>query len=175
MESDRGCALFAAAYLDSALSDLLSRSFVNSRSIANDLFEGNAPLSAFSSRIKMAFYLGVISEECRTDLDTIRKIRNDFAHEAGLISFDSQSIADRCRNLGFSYHSRDARPRAHFTSAASGILATVHVMSFASVAPKARPDDRPTEAEKMAAREDAKKAVKSIEVEIKRGAGDANA
>ena len=70
-ESDRGCALFAAAYLDSALSDLLFLSFVESKKIEDDLFEGNAPLSAFSSRIKMAFYLGRISAECRAVLEQL--------------------------------------------------------------------------------------------------------
>lgn len=174
-ESDRGCALFAAAYLDSALSDLLFLSFVESKKIEDDLFEGNAPLSAFSSRIKMAFYLGRISAECRADLDTIRKIRNDFAHEAGLISFDSQSTADRCRNLGFSYHPRDARPRAHFTAAASGILGILHGVGLQSVAPRVRADDRPTEAEKVTARKNAEEAVKSLEEELKKRAGGENA
>src|SRR5438445_1903262 len=151
-ESDRGCALFASAYLDKALSDLLYLSLVESKKIEEDLFEGTAPLASFSSRIKLAFYLGRISAQCRTDLDTIRKIRNDFAHDAPLISFDTQSIADRCRNLGFSYQLRNAAPRAHFTAAASGILATIHGTALQSVAPKQKPDDRPTETAKESAR-----------------------
>ena len=75
-ESDRGCALFAAAYLDKALSDVLFLSLVENKKIEAELFEGNAPLATFSSRIKLAFYLGKISTACRSDLETIRKIRD---------------------------------------------------------------------------------------------------
>jgi hypothetical protein len=41
-ESDRGCALFAAAFLDKTLSDLLYLSLVNDKKVERDLFEGNA-------------------------------------------------------------------------------------------------------------------------------------
>lgn len=157
-ESDRGCALFAAAYLDKTLSDLLFLSLVESKKIEFELFEGNAPLATFSSRIKMAFYLGRISGECRSDLEAIRKIRNDFAHDANHISFETQSIADRCRTLGFSYHLKEARPRAHFTAACCGILRILHKNSLESIAPAIKPDDRPTEAQKASHRESVDKA-----------------
>lgn len=161
-ESDRGCALFAAAYLDKALSDLLYLSLVENKRIEEELFEGTAPLSSFSSRIKLAYYLGRVSAECRRDLDTIRGIRNDFAHDPGVISFDTQSIADRCRNLEFSYHLKDARPRSHFTAAACGILAILHVSALKSVAPTVMGDDRPSEAQKEAIRKQVADATKEL-------------
>lgn len=157
-ETDRGCALFTAAYLDKALSDLLYVSLVEHNKMEDDLFKGEAPLSAFSARIKFAFYLGKISAVCRADLDTIRKIRNDFAHDARLISFNTQSIADRCRNLAFSYHQKEGDPRGHFTSAASGILAKLHILTLTSAAPVEVPDDRPSEAEKEKGRKQAEEA-----------------
>ena len=169
-ESDRGCALFAAAFLDKALSDLLYLSLVTDKRIEKDLFEGTAPLSSFSARIKLAFYLGKISKECRADLDTIRSIRNEFAHHAELVSFDSQSVADRCRNLQFSFHKRENRPRGHFTAAASGILAMLQTTGLKWVAPTMKPDDRATEAEKEAekeaARAQAKQAVQELEEKL---------
>jgi hypothetical protein len=161
-ESDRGCALFAAAYLDNALYDLLYLSLVESKKIEEELFEGTAPFANFSARIKLAFYLGKISAACRTDLDTIRKIRNDFAHDATLISFDSQSVADRCRNLAFSYHLSEGRPRGHFTAAAAGILGKIHVATLESVAPKQKPDDQPSEAEKEVGRKQAENTMKKL-------------
>lgn len=157
-ESDRGCALFAAAYLDTALENLLRATVLESKKIDEELFEGTAPLATFSGRIKLAYYLGLISSEFRADLETIRKIRNDFAHDATILSFDSQSIADRCRNLGFSYQDAAARPRAHFTAAASGLIATIHAMTIGAKRPKPRPDDRPSEKDKATARERAKAA-----------------
>ena len=170
-ESDRGCALFASAYLDKALSDLLYLSLVYNKDIEKDLFKGTAPLSCFSSRIKLTFYLGKISADCKRDLDTIRGIRNDFAHDPSLISFDTQSIADRCRNLAFSYHKKDARPRSHFTAAACGILAIVQTTGLKSVAPTPRPDDRHREASKEAIRKLVEEAVKEIEAATKKASG----
>lgn len=173
-ESDRGCALFAAAFLDKALSDLLYLSLVADKRIEKDLFEGTAPLSSFSARIKLSFYLGKISKECRADLDTIRGIRNEFAHHAELISFDNQSIADRCKNLQFSYHKRESRPRGHFTAAASRILAMLQATGLNSVASTVKPDDRPTQAEKEAARAQAELAVQEREQVLQQqGSSDA--
>lgn len=163
-ESDRGCALFAAAYLDKALSDLLYLSLVTDKRVEKDLFDGNAPLSAFSSRIKLAYYLGKISKECRADLDTIRGIRNDFAHDARIISFEDQSLADRCRNLQFSYHEKkDVRPRAHFTAATCGLLAMIQSTGLQSVAPTVKADDSPSEAAKVEARKQALDALAEFE------------
>jgi DNA-binding MltR family transcriptional regulator len=152
VETDRGCALFAAAYLDKALSDLLRVSLVQDQNIDDDLFKGIRPLSSFSSRIVLTYYLGKISLECRRDLDMIRKIRNDFAHHASLISFDTQEMTNRCKTLSFSYHTKDGRPRAHFTAAVSGILALLHARTSNAVAPIALADDRPTEAKKAITR-----------------------
>lgn len=158
-ESDRGCALFAAAYLDSALEGLFRSSVVEGKKIDEELFEGSSPLATFSGRIKLAYYLGLISAEFRADLETIRKIRNDFAHDATLLSFETQSIADRCRNLGFSYQEPTARPRAHFTAAASGLVATIHGLTIKAKRPTPKPDDRPSEKEKATARKRAEAAV----------------
>jgi hypothetical protein len=56
---DSGCAPFAAAYLDASLADLLYVSLVSNKSTEQDLFGGTAPLATFSSRIKVAYYLGL--------------------------------------------------------------------------------------------------------------------
>lgn len=162
-ESDRGCALFAAAYLDTALEALLKASFVEDRKVEGDLFEGTAPLSSFSAKIKLAYFLGIISDQCRRDLDTIRKIRNDFAHDATIISFETQSIADRCYNLGFSCHEPDGSPRGHFTAAASCILGTLHALTLKVERPPMKPDDRPSEEEKEAVQ---KQTIESLAAEL---------
>lgn len=69
----------------------------------NDLFNGgNSPLSSFSSRIKMSYALGLISENERKALDQIRSIRNDFAHNEGnyeLSVHSVRSMRDKVRNL----------------------------------------------------------------------------
>lgn len=152
-ESDRGCALFAAAYLDVCLSDLLRVSLVENKNIDKDLFDGTAPLSGFSSRIKLAYYLGLISRNCRRDLDIVRGIRNDFAHQPEIISFESQSIRDRCKNLSFSYQEKDADPRSHFTAAVMGVLTNIHIATLTTTRHAEKPDDTPSEEDKKRPRE----------------------
>ena len=42
-ETDRGCALMAAAYLEDQLAELLMLYFVDDASLAKDVFEHNGP------------------------------------------------------------------------------------------------------------------------------------
>lgn len=99
-QSDRAIAIVSASILDVQLRNILLEYMIKEKDINKDLFEGNSPLSTFSSKIKACYYLGLISEDEYKNIDTIRKIRNDFAHQLINISFDNnQSIKDRCRNL----------------------------------------------------------------------------
>ena len=134
-ESDRGCALFAASFIDDALAILLRASLVSDNKIEQALFSGTAPLATFSSRISMSFYLGKLPLPCRQDLDIVRKIRNEFAHRAEAISFTDKGIADRCRTLHFSLRKKNAPPRAHFTSATCALLALIHEATIKSSIP----------------------------------------
>ncbi|WP_157980926.1 MltR family transcriptional regulator [Aliidiomarina shirensis] len=156
-ETDRGCALFATSYLDKALSDLLYCALAHDKKIKNDLFEGNAPLASFSSRIKLAFYLGKISKIERRDLDLLRKIRNEFAHNADAIDFEVEKIKSQCGELSFSYHEKDHRPRGHFTAACLGILANIHNETLLCQAPEIKADNAPSEERKKKARDDAQR------------------
>jgi hypothetical protein len=152
-ESERGCALFAAAYLDHSLSDLLYVSLVANKKIENDLFEGTAPLASFSSRIKMAYYLGFISPPCRRDLDIIRGIRNDFAHKLDADSFSIPSIRDRCKALAYSYHEKDEDPKAHYISAVMRILGHIQSATLNATQHEEKPSDVPSEEDKAAYRQ----------------------
>lgn len=126
-ESDRGCALFSAAYLDVSLGELLRCCMVQNKKVDEELFKGQAPLSTFSARIKMAYFLGLISQSERTDLEIIRNVRNEFAHHPEYIDFEVQSIRDRCGNLTHHWHEDTERARAKFTGSVSALLALIHV------------------------------------------------
>lgn len=152
-ESDRGCALFAAAYLDTRLSDLLYVYLVENKQIEGDLFAGTAPLSTFSSRIKMAYYLGLISEASRRELDIIRRIRNDFAHKVADLSFDEPPMSDRCKSLAMSYHETTESPRNHFTASSAYLLGLVLRATLSTPALKPHPDDSPSLEKKKQLRE----------------------
>ncbi|RAT95702.1 MltR family transcriptional regulator [Brevibacillus sp. Leaf182] len=100
-ETDRGCALMAGAFLDDQIKYLLKDFLVDDKRSFDNLFSGTGGLSSFSSRIEMAYLLGLISPSIKRDLNLIRKIRNKFAHSAQKISFDTSGISDRCNDLSF--------------------------------------------------------------------------
>lgn len=99
-QSDRAIAIVCASIIDLQLKDILKEFMIKRKEIDKDLFEGNSALSNFSSKIKMCYYLGLISLDEYKNLDRIRKIRNMFAHQLINISFENnQSIRDTCNNL----------------------------------------------------------------------------
>ena len=57
------------------------------KEINKRLFRGYGPLSTFSSRIDIAYALGLISAEIHQELTKIRNIRNLFAHFSGATKF----------------------------------------------------------------------------------------
>lgn len=99
--SDRAAAIVAAAFLDDILKELLTDFLVPAKSAAENkkLFGTQGPLGSFSSKITMAHRLGLISEWERTAIDAIRDVRNDFAHVTEGVSFETQSVRDRVKNI----------------------------------------------------------------------------
>jgi mannitol operon repressor len=97
-ESPRGRVLVACSFLEGQLKEIIESYFV----LGSDkklLLEGfNAPLGTFSARIKTAHCLGLISDFERDDCETLRRIRNEFAHNYKT-SFEDHKIADLCKNL----------------------------------------------------------------------------
>jgi hypothetical protein len=98
-ESDRGVVLITAAFLDEALASLLRRCLIDQQDVVDELFGNDRPLGTFSARIRMTYCLGHMSSATFRDLETIRGIRNEFAHSWDMISFSTQSVRDRCMNL----------------------------------------------------------------------------
>jgi DNA-binding MltR family transcriptional regulator len=124
-ETDRGCALMAAAYLADQLEVLLRRTFVDDRDVIDELLRPLGPLGSFSGRIEICYALGLLPNQTRRDLHLIRKIRNDFGHVAKILTFAEPAISARCGELRHSVHEPEARPRAKFTNAVLGVCGAV--------------------------------------------------
>jgi len=108
-ESDRAAAVLSAAYLDLQLFHLLSAFLVdNSRErgelLGNEYSGGDKPLGTFSARIRASYCLGLIGEIEHHDLDLIRRIRNEFAHQLHGLTFESDQIKGRCIELHVPMH-----------------------------------------------------------------------
>lgn len=84
--------------LDHDLEQLLRTVMIDDRSV-DELMDDGQALQSFSSKLKLAYALGLISEMIRRDLYSLNKIRNAFAHEADVTSFDKAPVCDLCRNL----------------------------------------------------------------------------
>jgi len=99
-ETERGLATTAAAILDHLVARRIE-SFLLDDPGATKRLLGNpfSPLGSFAARTAAAFSLGLISDDERDDLDCIRDIRNDFAHQPISPSFTDQSIAQKVRNM----------------------------------------------------------------------------
>jgi DNA-binding MltR family transcriptional regulator len=98
-ESDRACVILAAANLDDQLYNLIKAKLVPYAGAEDDLLDGDRPLSTFSSRITMAYRLGLIDSAFCRHLNLIRKIRNEYAHSSGTVSLEGGSVASRIHEL----------------------------------------------------------------------------
>jgi len=125
-ESDRGCVLSAAAFLENELGRLLKKVLVQDEKLFKVLFEGYGPLATFSARIDLAYGLGYLAPLQRRDLHLIRKIRNIFAHRAGEVTFEDSEISSRCLELYHDIYNENLPPRKKFIRVVVGIAAPIH-------------------------------------------------
>ncbi len=139
-ESDRGCALLAAAYLDQQLERLLRSWLVADAKVAVNLFGRMRPLASFASRIDLAYLCGLIGPEARRDLHLIRDIRNEFGHTPAPLTFEASSVASRCRELRYRWLAMSSRPRRLFESSVMAVLAIIHT-AIASAQPRISTND----------------------------------
>jgi mannitol operon repressor len=100
-ETDRGAAVLGAAFLEEYLQRLI-KAFLVDHSKSSDLFDGaSPPLGTLSAKIAAAFAMGLVTADERQELDLIRKIRNEFAHELEGLSFEDDLICNLCNKLKF--------------------------------------------------------------------------
>lgn len=93
-ESETAQVLIFFSYLDDRMRAILRANMAHMGSSAADerLFGLNGPLATFNTRTLMAFHLGWLSSSVKRMLDAIRKIRNEFGHNAFKVSFKDQVI-----------------------------------------------------------------------------------
>jgi DNA-binding MltR family transcriptional regulator len=108
-ESDRAAAILGATYVESIVEDLLRSSLVDHPDV-DAMFRGIGPFSSFSAKTAMLFAMGKINEASRSDLDLIRKIRNEFAHTLAESDFQQTKIAAWCVELTGAWAGEFAEP-----------------------------------------------------------------
>lgn len=100
-ESERGRVLIACSYLDALLRDIINSALRETKE-SLQLLEGfNAPLGTLGSRATAAYAMGLITSNEFRECETLRKVRNKFAHNVHA-SFDLPDIKALCKNLTMS-------------------------------------------------------------------------
>lgn len=100
-ESERGKILLLAGKIDELLCQLLQTFFKPHRGKKSDdkLFMPMGPLGSFSSRIEMAYRVGLISKTSADCLDILRDIRNKGAHKIEPFSYENGKYSESFKNF----------------------------------------------------------------------------
>jgi DNA-binding MltR family transcriptional regulator len=96
---DRVAGIVAGSLLEDQLLRVLKDHMIQDDKVLGEMFQGVGPLATHSSRVKLAYLLQIIDEVVMKDLIIIKDIRNLFAHSLEPLSFGTQKIQDKCKNL----------------------------------------------------------------------------
>ncbi len=100
--NERGFVLVCGSFIERWLMIILQNHLVENDldglDVTQYIFDKNGVLGTFSSKIQFCYALGLISDNEYKRIETIRKIRNSFAHEIE-VTLQTQKIKDLCKNL----------------------------------------------------------------------------
>ncbi len=96
---ERGAALSASSALDRILQELLMAALSEDKYSLGELFKPNRSLSNMTAKAHLAFLMGLITKEVRTDILSIARIRNLFAHNEDAETFTHPAIATEVEKL----------------------------------------------------------------------------
>jgi len=133
-ESDRASVILTSSIIEELLGKLLLCRLAPTPAASDELLDGaNAPMSTFSSRISVCYRIGLISATLARDLNIVRRIRNEFAHNVIGANFSNRATTNRIGELAKSisgmmlkYRTKETAfgqgPRAEFGFATSCII-----------------------------------------------------
>jgi len=96
--SPRTGTLVAASFVENHLEHLTRSRMKDDKKLLDKMFASSGVLGTFSAKINIGYLINIYSQPTWKELDTIRDIRNDFAHKLD-VSYDTQSVKDRCASL----------------------------------------------------------------------------
>jgi hypothetical protein len=99
-QNDRTAAIILGSVVELNLQEAIQGRWPPiSNTLRETIFDGYGPLADFSSKIDVGFAMGIFGPQTRTDLHSIRWIRNRFAHSMGSITFETDKIAERTKQI----------------------------------------------------------------------------
>lgn len=97
--TDRAAAIIGGGYVEERLLRALKGHLRRNEKTFSWLFHHSGPLASFEAKIKLGILVGLLTEEFAHDLSIIKDVRNRFAHQLDLRSFETDSIRDKLGNL----------------------------------------------------------------------------
>jgi len=131
-ESDRGVVISNFSVIDETLYALLRKKLATPMTENDPLLDGpTAPIGSFYAKLLLAKSLGLISESLFQDLNTLRELRNAFAHNIRGASFSTPSVRQLITKFDHLYKGMvlpDVAPweRARFLAIILHFLAELH-------------------------------------------------
>jgi hypothetical protein len=99
LDSERGIAIIVGTMIEERLRRALLAKSNRNKIIEARLFHPSGPMGSFSSKIDLAYLIGMISSDAHHDLTVLKNIRNAFAHKLDIKNFGSRSIKDKAANF----------------------------------------------------------------------------
>jgi hypothetical protein len=100
--SPRAAAVVGCAIVEEHLTHVLKSRMVKDAKVADEMFAPGRTFGDFGAKVDLGYLLGLYSKPAYKELTTIKRIRNAFAHQLKLNSFDRDDIRDLCQNLTLS-------------------------------------------------------------------------
>jgi hypothetical protein len=101
--TDRVAGIVTPAFLEDLLTRVLCNQFHQDTKLLSMLFKSGGAIGDFGVKTDLAFLVGILSDRARKDLIRIRKIRNTFAHNYVLDTFDRSPVSDWAMALTIPY------------------------------------------------------------------------
>ena len=90
--TDRAKVIVGATIIETQLEKLLEKVLVQNNKLQKEAFDFNGFLGTFSSKINACFLLGLISKKLYNDIQRLRKLRNQFAHDLLDCSLENKEV-----------------------------------------------------------------------------------
>jgi hypothetical protein len=151
-QTDRGAAIIAAALLEHHLGEAIRTRLTPLNSAMRDnLFGSRGSLGGFQAKIDMGFALGLYTKDAHHDLDSIRKIRNRFAHTPVALDFHDREIEKLALSLMQHGMADRQDPRDRFMVTYLGLAVLLYAMSKGNIQLRPLAETHPTIADEVSA------------------------
>lgn len=100
-ESDRAVALVGGAVVEQCLHDALLVHLHKDKRLTDRLFHPSSALGSFAIKIDLGYLVGLYGDGARSELNLIRKIRNEFAHNLEVQTFAAEPVSSWVNGLKF--------------------------------------------------------------------------